>query len=133
MTNNHLVTIQSEEIITSLNGLDAEEYPKLPTINQNNTITLSSEKLIEIVKQTVFAVSRSEAKPVLTGVNFSFQQNELTCVATNSHRLALSKNKLENSLNGSFIVPSSSLNELIKLLSSAQAMVEIYNGQLYII
>lgn len=133
MTNNHLVTIQSGEIITKLNGLDAEEYPNLPTINQNNKITLSSEKLIDIIKQTVFAVSKSEARPVLTGVNFSFKQNELICVATNSHRLALSKNKLENSITGSFIVPSSSLNELIKLFSSAQTMVEIYTTDNYIL
>ena len=45
-------------------------------------------KLTEAIKQTAFAVSKSEAKPVLTGVKMEFEENKLICTATDSHRLA---------------------------------------------
>ena len=78
-------TLKSEEIITTLNGFHSEEYPRLPQIDETKHIKIQSAELIEIIKQTVFAVSKSEARPVLTGVNMSFKENKLTCVATNSY------------------------------------------------
>ncbi|WP_405098761.1 DNA polymerase III subunit beta [Oceanobacillus sp. FSL H7-0719] len=133
MNDKYSVRIQSGEIITSLNGLDAEEYPSLPKIEANHKISLPSRKLINIIKQTVFAVAKNEGRPVLTGVNFTFNQNELTCAATNSHRLARSKIDIKNNINGSFIVPSTSLNELIKLFSSVSTAIDIYTTHNYIL
>ena len=48
-----------------------------------------------MIRQTSFAVSTSETRPVLTGVNWKIENNELYCIATDSHRLALRKAKIE--------------------------------------
>ncbi|MFD1039682.1 hypothetical protein ACFQ3N_14935 [Virgibacillus byunsanensis] len=53
----------------------------------SNRLEIPSDKLIELVKQTVFVVSKTETRLVLTGLNFSFHKNSLKCVATDSHRL----------------------------------------------
>lgn len=110
-----------------IHGLDAEEYPRLPQIEEENRLSLPTDLLITLVKQTVFAVSQSETRPILTGVHWVFENNELIAVATDSHRLALKKATLQtgflktNDGNGeqqaySIVIPGKSLSELIKVL-----------------
>ncbi|MGN7410509.1 DNA polymerase III subunit beta [Sporosarcina sp. SAFN-010] len=120
-----LVTIQSNEIVTNLRGFNAEEYPRLPQIDEVKHIEIASVELIDIIKQTVFAVSKSESRPVLTGINMTFKENQLTCVATNSQRLALRELAIDSNLEGSFTVPGTSLNELIKLINNEPGVVQI--------
>ncbi|GGA82790.1 DNA polymerase III subunit beta [Ornithinibacillus halotolerans] len=115
---NQTVIIQSGEIVTKMSGLNQAEYPSLPDNNANTIVTITSNDLIDMLKQTVFAASNHETNPVLTGVNFSFQQGLLTCIATNSHRLSLKRKKVNTNVNESFIVPSSSVSELIKLFGT---------------
>ncbi|MGE7921155.1 DNA polymerase III subunit beta [Viridibacillus sp. NPDC093762] len=128
-----LVTIQSNEIITNLNGFSAEEYPSLPQIDEAENIEIPSVELIEIIEQTVFAVSKSESRPALTGVNMSFKDNQLTCVATNSQRLALRELSIESSVNGSFIVPGTSLNELTKLINNEPGVINVFVMDSYMV
>ena len=128
-----LVTIKSNEIVTSLYGFNAEEYPSLPQIDETKYINIPSVELIEMIKQTVFAVSKSESRPVLTGVNMSFKDNQLTCVATNSHRLALRELAIESNVNGSIIVPGTSLTELIKLIDNETGEIHIFVIDNYIV
>ncbi|WP_419394415.1 DNA polymerase III subunit beta [Cytobacillus praedii] len=128
-----LVTIQSDEIITTLNGFHSEEYPRLPQFDETTCIKISSMELIDIINQTSFAVSKSESRPVLTGVNLSFNENHLSCAATNSQRLAYREIPIETDVKGSFIVPSSSLNELTKLFKNEEAIIHIYITVNYIV
>ncbi|PEJ53119.1 MULTISPECIES: DNA polymerase III subunit beta [unclassified Bacillus (in: firmicutes)] len=128
-----LMTIQSDEIITHINGFDSEQYPLLPLIKNENQIKIPISEMIEMIRQTVFAVSKNEARPVLTGVNMSILENKLKCVATNSHRLALKELKIDSVMNGSFIVPSASLNEVVKLFSNDSDEMNVFITEQYIV
>ncbi|OIU72811.1 DNA polymerase III subunit beta [Rossellomorea aquimaris] len=128
-----LITLQSGEIITSLKGFPAEEYPSLPVIDESSSIRIPGSVLIEMIKQTAFAVARSETRPVLTGVNLTFKDNHLTCAATNSHRLALRELKIDSSIKGSFIIPSTSLNDLVKLIPGETEYIHIFVSDSYIV
>ncbi|WP_252503812.1 DNA polymerase III subunit beta [Sporosarcina sp. Marseille-Q4943] len=120
------VLIRSGDIITRLNGLAAVEYPKLPEIKILYSVEADFSSLREVVKQTIFAVSKSEAKPVLTGVKMEFEKNKLICTATDSHRLSRSEIRITNSEGShSFVVPSKSLMELLHLKESGFATVHI--------
>jgi len=129
----HWVTIRSDEIVTKMYGFNAEQYPNLPQIDEANYIKIPSIDLIEIIKQTEFAVSKSENRPVLTGINLSFEDNQLTCVATNSQRLALRKSVVESNINGSFIVPGHSLNEWTNLINKEQGVTHIFASDSYMV
>lgn len=128
-----LVSIQSDEIITNLHGFNSEEYPSLPQIDEAKYIRISSGELIEIINQTAFAASKSESRPVLTAVNMSFKENHLSCVATNSHRLALRELAIESNVYGSFNVPSTSLNELTKLINNEPGIIHIFVTDSYMV
>ena len=125
-----LVHIKSGTIVTRMNGMAAGDYPNLPEIKILHTVTVDFTSLREVIKQTIFAVSKSEAKPVLTGVHMEFEKNKLICTATDSHRL--SRKEIPITFNEgahSVVVPSKSLTELIHLkeISSATVHISIAN------
>ncbi len=125
---NHFQTvIRSGKSEFNLNGLDAEEYPHLPQIEEQNAFKIRTDLLKVLVRQTVFAVSTSETRPVLTGVNWKVENGELICIATDSHRLALRKAKvdIENDINYNVVIPGKSLNELSKILDDTNDLVDI--------
>ncbi|WAA09531.1 DNA polymerase III subunit beta [Fervidibacillus albus] len=110
-------------------GLDAEEYPRLPVIEDGDRFSIPNDLLKLIIKQTVFAVSTSETRPILTGVHWIIEDQHLTAVATDSHRLALKKAKLQSETGDgktySLVIPGKSLNELLKVLDDSNEPVEI--------
>jgi DNA polymerase III subunit beta len=129
---NNRVTIQSDNISSRLNGFSALEYPNLPLMDDTQYIPMASKVLIEMLKQTVFAVSKNETRPVLTGVYFHFSKGQLTCVATNSIRLALSKRVINVRVNCSCVVPSHTINELSKLMNNTSETIDIFISDHYI-
>ena len=119
--------IRSGKTEFHLIGSDASEYPLLPEISTENRFEIPADLLKSVIRETVFAVAASESRPVLTGVNWNIENDELICVATDSHRLARRKVKLENLPNGieSIVIPGKSLNELNKILGETSNPVEI--------
>ncbi|MFJ5624462.1 DNA polymerase III subunit beta [Peribacillus loiseleuriae] len=119
--------IRSGKAEFNLNGLDAEEYPHLPIIEEDQTFKLPADLLKTLIRQTVFAVSTSETRPILTGVNLKVEDDELICIATDSHRLAMRKAKIDNKVVGSYsvVIPGKSLNELSKLLDDTNELIEM--------
>jgi DNA polymerase III subunit beta len=125
--NNFQTMIRSGKAEFNLNGLDAEEYPHLPVIEEENVFKIPADLLKTLIRQTVFAVSTSETRPILTGVNLQVGNGELTCIATDSHRLAMRTAKLETAVNGIYnvVIPGKSLNELSKILDDTNDLLEI--------
>ncbi|MRQ95701.1 DNA polymerase III subunit beta, partial [Bacillus anthracis] len=109
-------------------GLDSAEYPLLPQIEEHHVFKIPTDLLKHMIRQTVFAVSTSETRPILTGVNWKVYNSELTCIATDSHRLALRKAKIEgivDEFQANVVIPGKSLNELSKILDESEEMVDI--------
>lgn len=108
-------------------GLDPLDYPQLPDVQEDELFTIPADLLKTIIRETVFAVSSSETRPVLTGVHWAVKEGELVCVATDSHRLARRKTKLESLQEEEHhaVVPGRSLNELNKILDDSADPVEV--------
>ncbi|WP_144510719.1 DNA polymerase III subunit beta [Bacillus sp. FJAT-22090] len=124
--NNH-THIRSGKSKFHLIGLDASEYPLLPEIQEDRQFVVQADSLKSIVRETVFAVSTSENRPVLTGVLWKVNDGELTCVATDSHRLARRKIVLEQPIEGehNIVIPGKSLNDLSKIIGDSTQPVYI--------
>ncbi|TPR13289.1 DNA polymerase III subunit beta [Apilactobacillus timberlakei] len=118
ISNGFQTEITSGSSSFTINGLDANDYPHLPEIDNENEISLSGDVFKEIINQTVIAVSKQESRPILTGVHFVLKDQMLFAVATDSHRLSQRKVSLPDN-NGEYdvIIPGSSLSELSKMIS----------------
>lgn len=127
VTNQFQTHIRSGKSEFNLIGLDASEYPLLPEIEENHQFFIPSDLLKSIIRETVFAVSTSESRPVLTGVNWQVKDGELHCVATDSHRLARRKTSIKDLPEEEYtvVIPGKSLNELNKILEETSSEVAI--------
>ncbi|WLV24706.1 DNA polymerase III subunit beta [Aciduricibacillus chroicocephali] len=123
----HNVTIRSGKAEFNLNGQDAEEYPQLPKLNTDDSLELPTDLLKSVIKQTVFAVSTMETRPILTGVHLKLEDGKLNFTATDSHRLASREIPVEetNVDFSSVVIPGKSLNELSKILVDNDETVDI--------
>lgn len=119
--------IRSGKAEFNLNGQDAEEYPLLPKIQTDDTFEMPVNVLKNMIKQTVFAVSTMETRPILTGVNMRLANNRLHFVATDSHRLASREVEIQDAAVQfeNVVVPGKSLHELNKILSDTDELIQI--------
>lgn len=121
-------TIKAGKSQFNLNGFDPEEFPKLPQLAEEQIFSVPSHLLRSMIKQTVFAVSTTESRPVLTGVLWTLSQGKFKFVATDSHRLATREAMVEGRDDLSFsniVVPGKSLVELNKILNDSDQWVDI--------
>ncbi len=109
-------------------GLDPDEFPVLPNIEGSQTISLPGDLLKNMIKQTVFSISTHETTPVLTGVLWSLNNNELKFTATDRHRLATRSANIEGVDDISFnnvVIAGKTLNELSKIIPDQNTLVDI--------
>jgi len=122
------VTIRSGNAEFHLNGQDPEEYPQLPQLHTEDSFELPIDLLKNLIRQTVFAVSTSETRPILTGVHVRIENGELEFIATDSHRLASRKIPLEHPEGKNtppVVIPGKSLTELNKILDDSEDTIEV--------
>ncbi|WP_066023068.1 MULTISPECIES: DNA polymerase III subunit beta [Clostridium] len=93
-----------------------EEYPK-KVINSNETCVnvLASELAISI-KEVLYATSKNEIRPILTGVLFEIENGELNLVAIDGYRLSMSTLAADSEKNVFAIIPGKALKEVLKVL-----------------
>jgi DNA polymerase-3 subunit beta len=90
-------------------------------------IVLESKTLKGIIKETNYATSQYEKRPILTGVNFKHEEDKLFCVATDSYRLSQKILPLSTDFEPfNIVIPNKSLDELSRIIDSVNEDVEIY-------
>ncbi|WP_314062962.1 DNA polymerase III subunit beta [uncultured Vagococcus sp.] len=123
---NNQVAITSGAAEFVVNGLDAENYPHLPVIDENNQLKIPVRVLNKIISETGFAVSMHESRPILTGVHFILSNSELLAVATDSHRLSQRVIPVENAVEDfDIVIPGKSLLELSRSFKDEEELVEV--------
>ncbi len=122
-----IATIESGESSFTLIGMDPEEFPELPGVENQSSFKINGETLKSMIRQTIFAVAESDAKPVHQGTLFSLKNNVLELVSVDGFRLALRREKVNVDTNASFVVPGKTLGEVIKLIKDGKdSEVEIF-------
>lgn len=109
-------------------GLDPEEFPVLPEIDGNQTISLPGVLLKNMIRQTGFSISTHETTPILTGVLWNLEDNQLKFTATDRHRLATRSANLEGSSDVKFsniVIAGKTLSELSKIVPDQNTLVDI--------
>lgn len=102
-----------------ISGLSAAEYPDLPEVEDEYSITVQKKTLRAMIEETAFAVSTNESRPIHTGVLFEIAEGTLTMAAVDGFRLAVRREAVEKIEGGafSFVAPGSALNEVKNICS----------------
>lgn len=124
---NKVLLIRSDRVEYKLHTMNVEDYPEVEFLENNTPIKFAASLLKEIIKETNYATSIYEKRPILTGVNFKYEDKKMYCVATDSYRLSQKIVSLEDEMAPfNIVIPSRSLDELAKILDYSEGEVSFY-------
>lgn len=110
-----------------INGVDADEFPPIPSIGDGVATSIDVEALRAAIAQVVFAAATEETRPVLTGILCEFEGKNLNMVAADGFRLAVHKATISQPVaeRTDVIIPARALNELQRLIADQEEPVEL--------
>ena len=129
----NMATLESGYSRFSIIGIPAEEFPELPKLSDSTQISLPGALLKSMIRQTLFAMAESDAKPIHQGSLFSLENGILDVVSVDGYRLAVRREPVDFSEDLSFVVPGKTLSELLKLIKDSEEPVEISAGRRHIL
>ena len=91
-------TITCEKACFQIMGQEGEEFPSLPEIEKNQSITLSQFSLKEVIRQTIFSISDNENTKLMTGELFEVKDDQLSVVSLAFFKIILKYYNLEESI-----------------------------------
>jgi DNA polymerase-3 subunit beta len=123
----HTARIASGRFEATMRGMDANDFPVIPTADEQTAATVEPGVLKQMIEQVAFAAAVDDTRPILTGVLATFSDNTVTLAATDGFRLAVRSGELHEPAGGDFsvIIPGRTLNELAKILPDGEEPVEI--------
>ncbi len=124
--------LESDKSVFNLNCISASEFPLTDENFNENEFSIKSKELLKILNKCKFSVSNDETRHYLSGIFLHQtevdQKYFLTAAATDSHRMSISKIRLENKINfDQIILPKKTIFQLCTLLEDNEGEVKISN------
>ncbi len=92
-------------------GQSHEEFPQVPELEDTKKITANGAMLVNAFNNTLFATGNDELRPVMSGVYCEINEDNLTFVATDAHKLVRYRRKeVKSETADSFIFPKKTLS-----------------------
>ena len=124
--------VESEKSLFNLNCMSATEFPLTDENFNENEFSIKSKQLLKLLNKCKFSVSNDETRHYLSGIFFHQTQiedkNFITAAATDSHRMSVSKIRIDKSVNFEpIILPKKTIFQLCSLLENYDGDVKISN------
>ncbi len=124
--------VESEKSIFNLNCISATEFPLTDENFNQNEFVIKSKKLLKLLNKCKFSISNDETRHYLSGIYLHQteveEKNYLTAVATDSHRMSISKLRLEEKIEFEpIILPKKTIFQLCSLLDNYDGDVKVSN------
>tara|TARA_A100001037_G_C15153873_1_gene641907 strand:+ start:16679 stop:17698 length:1020 start_codon:yes stop_codon:yes gene_type:complete len=124
---NGILSISSGRSKATINGIDAEEFPPIPTVLDGIRAVINAGTLKKAISRVAFAAATEESRPVLTGVELKIEGSDFSLAAADGFRLAVQKGQLSEAIDGNIevIIPARTMNELNRLVIDESEEIEI--------
>ncbi|MEM9859388.1 MAG: DNA polymerase III subunit beta [Bacteroidota bacterium] len=120
------IEISSDNGRYKLAGENATDFPKVPTVTDDFSVSLSTDVLSSAINNTIFATSNDELRPAMTGVYMNLTDTNTTFVSTDGHRLIRYRRVDVASEDGNaIIIPRKALNLLKSTLPTENTSISI--------
>ena len=128
--NGDKLSVESGSGKYSMSTLPSEDFPIFDVVSENTEFTIFGSVLRNLISKTSFAMGNQDWRHYLNGMYLNIEDNNITAVTTDAHRLAISTNTTTKSVSGeiSGIIPRKSINEIGKLLSDSTEDVSLSLG-----
>ena len=125
------VNITSSNGTYSFVGVAGREYPEMPAEEQDvNRFAMPAQTLLDAINKTIFCTADDELRPVMNGILFDLNEEQLTLVATDAQRLVRYINRdIKGVAPQSFILPKKPATILRAILGKEEDEAVIRFGQ----
>jgi len=125
VTDSHLA-ISSGSFSSVINGVVADEFPELPTIDETSSIqySIQTADFKQAVSQTIITSSSDSTRPVLTGIYWHSFEGFLYLAGTDGYRLS-ERRLVKTTSEVAAIIPTTTLQEVLRTLADDVAEVDI--------
>jgi DNA polymerase-3 subunit beta len=119
--------VQAGKTDNNIKGIDAQEFPIIPTFNATAAVFVEPAVLKKLIAQVVFAAATDESRPTLTGVLTKFEGDTITMAATDGFRLSVRSGKLKEAVAEArtILVPARALAEVARVMGDQEEAVAI--------
>lgn len=126
---NQTLKVSLDRFKADIKGIDAADFPVVPTVEQGARFALDARLLKQAIGQVVIASATDDSRPILTGVQMIADPDagRLTLAATDGFRLSVREAVLDAPLDGriTVIVPARALAELQRMIADEDERVEV--------
>ena len=122
------LTITSGSSEFNLVTLHPDDFSLVEQIHDQDHVNIDSFAMKELIDLTNYAAATDEDRPVFTGALLEIKENEVTMVATDTHRMAVKKITIDEPATTPMraIIPTKTLAEVSRLLPTDNpAMINI--------
>lgn len=126
---NNKARIHSGSSLFNIMGIGADEFPPLPSFDDQHSYLLRQDDLQRMLKSVSYAQSHDETRHMMNGVFFNFEEQQLTLAATDGRRLAVISKQLEVAEEnaGNLILPGKTVQEVERLLGKSDNVRIAFN------
>ena len=112
------LTITSGSSEFNLVTLHPDDFSLVEQIHDQDHVNIDSFAMKELIDLTNYAAATDEDRPVFTGALLEIKENEVTMVATDTHRMAVKKITIDEPATTPMraIIPTKTLAEVSRLL-----------------
>lgn len=114
-------------------GMSAADFPELPVPGADLAFEIDAAELAGMIGSTLYAVSADDKKPAHTGELFAIAPGELTLVALDGFRLAITKHPVVTDREISIVVPAKTCAETARLLGDSGGPVRVDANRRYVV
>lgn len=120
------IHIKSGKYQSVINGVIADDFPELPTIDEKDSVTYSinTEEFKQSVSQTIITASSDATRPILTGVYWHSFEGWLYLAATDGYRLS-ERRLVETKSEIAAIIPTQTLQEVLRTITDEPETIDI--------
>ncbi len=122
------LTVKAGRDEASINGIDAEDFPVIPSISDEGFgVEIGAQTLRDLITLVEFAAASDDSRPVLAGVLTRFEGDVVTLAAADGFRMAVNEGQLSGSVDErtDLIVPARSYRELARIIGDTDETIRL--------
>lgn len=128
---NITLTFSTKDGVYNLSSFKGDEYPKNSVLGGNTiSFDIKSGILYRAINKTLFATSNDDLRPTMMGVLCELNEDGITFVATDAHKLVkYSNSSVKTDTPTSFILPKKPLQQLRNVIGNSDETIRIEYSQ----
>lgn len=123
------LTISSGRDKATINGIDAEDFPEIPTIGSDEglQVEIEAQQLRELVSLVEFAAASDDSRPVLAGVLTRLEGSSIELASADGFRMAVNRGETQSTIDerNDLIVPARSYRELARIIGDFSESIHV--------